>query len=280
MFAGDLCTFSIRHLGRFRLARFRHECIARLDEARIVPVDARTTNKDLEATAATRHVRRVPDIKLTASDGHELDAFYLAPEGTPRGGVVVLQEIFGVNDHIRAIVAMYAGSGYAAIAPALFDRLETNVCLGYSEADHVSGIALAQKLSPTSVVLDIHAAVARLSKAGKVGVIGYCLGGALSWLSAAKVEGLAAAVSYYGAQIPMFAKTRPRIPIQFHLARRDQYFPIATARELCGAITPGEVHEYDADHGFACDHRAPVFDATASALAFQRSLRFFAENLG
>ncbi|NVB39444.1 dienelactone hydrolase family protein [Pseudenhygromyxa sp. WMMC2535] len=224
----------------------------------------------------------MPDIKLTASDGHQLDGFRLDPKASPRGGLVVLQEIFGVNDHIRSVVAMYTGLGYACLAPALFDRIEPGVRLGYGDADFGTGLGLAQKLDPEQVILDVNAAIANLaaSGVGKIAVIGYCLGGALTWLSAARAEGLSAAISYYGAQIPMFVDARPRVPTLFHLGQRDGYFPIAKAREICSAVEGGEVHEYDADHGFACDHRPPVFDAAATALAFERSIAFLAEQLG
>ncbi|NJK32420.1 MAG: dienelactone hydrolase family protein [Deltaproteobacteria bacterium] len=222
----------------------------------------------------------MPDITLTASDGHQLGAFRLDPEATPRGALVVLQEIFGVNDHIRAVAAMFTGLGYTTIAPALFDRTQRDVRLGYSPEDHEVGMRLARSTPPETKLLDIAAAIAAVSEVGKVGVIGYCLGGALAFRSAAKLEGVGAAVSYYGAQIQLFADERPQVPIQFHLARRDAYFPIAKARAICDPIERAEVHDYDADHGFACDHRAPVFEPHASALALQRTLRFLHEQLG
>jgi carboxymethylenebutenolidase len=222
----------------------------------------------------------MPITKLTASDGFEFDAFRIDPEGQPRGAVVVLQEIFGVNDHIRAVTAMFAGCGYSAIAPSIFDRKQRGVRLAYTAKDHDEGITLARSMSPSEVMLDIAAAVAAVAPAGKVGVVGYCLGGALTWRSAALLPGVSAAVSYYGAQIPYFVEERPKAPIQFHLGGRDSYWPIEQARAICGAVPGAEVLEYAADHGFACDHRAPVFDADASALALQRTLRFFAQHVG
>lgn len=221
----------------------------------------------------------MPNVTLTASDGHTLGAYRIDPEGQPRGAIVVLQEIFGVNDHIRAVAAMFAGCGYTAIAPAMFDRLEPNVQLDYSMEAHGIGIGYATKMSPSGMIQDIAAAVAAVADVGKVGVVGYCLGGAMTWRAAAVVDGVSAAVSYYGAQIPMFVNERPRVPIQFHLARRDSYFPLAKAREIASGVPGAEVFDYDADHGFACDQRAPVFDADASGLALQRTLRFFAAQL-
>ncbi len=219
------------------------------------------------------------DITLTAADGHQLAALRLAPEGQSRGALVVLQEIFGVNDHIRAVAAMYAGMGFTTIAPAIFDRKQREVRLGYSTADHTTGIALARSLGPVELMLDLEAAIAAVAPVGKVGVIGYCFGGALAWRAAAKLEGVSCAVSYYGAQIPVFVAERPRIPIQFHLGCHDKYWPIAAARELCTAVEGAEVNEYDADHGFACDHRPAVFDPAASALALAATLRFLTQHL-
>jgi len=222
----------------------------------------------------------MPITTLTASDGHQFDALRIDPEGQPRGAVVVLQEIFGVNDHIRAVTAMFAGCGYSAIAPAIFDRKQRDVRLAYTAKDHEEGITLARSMSPSEVMLDIEAAISDVAAVGKVGVVGYCLGGALAWRSAASLPGVAAAVSYYGAQIPYFVGERPQAPMMFHLGGRDTYWPIAQAREICGAVPGAEVFEYAADHGFACDHRASVFDADASALALQRTLRFFARHVG
>lgn len=222
----------------------------------------------------------MPDISLTAADGHSLSALRLDPQGPPRGALVVMQEIFGVNDHIRAVAAMYTGLGFTTIAPAIFDRKQRDVRLGYSSADHTTGLTLARSLGPHELMLDMAAAIAAVADVGKVGVIGYCLGGALAWRAAAKLEGVSCAVSYYGAQIPMFVAERPRVPIQFHLGRRDNYWPIAAAREICEAVEGAEVNDYDADHGFACDHRPLVFDPAASALALEATLRFLATHLG
>jgi carboxymethylenebutenolidase len=222
----------------------------------------------------------MPNVTLTASDGFTFDAYRIDPEGQPRGALVVLQEIFGVNDHIRAVAAMFAGCGYTAIAPAMFDRVQRGVQLGYTGPDHETGIGYAVKLSPSAMILDITAAVQAVASAGKVGVVGYCLGGAMTWRAASVVDGVAAAVSYYGAQIPMFLNERPRVPTQFHFARRDQYLTLAKAREITEGVAGAQVFDYEADHGFACDHRAPVFDADASGLALQRTLKFFSEHLG
>jgi len=223
----------------------------------------------------------MPDITIEATDGHRLSALRLDPEGTPRGALVVIQEIFGVNEHIRAIAAMYAGLGYTTIAPAIFDRLERDTCLDYSGPSLEKGMRLSKSLGPNDVMLDLQAAVTAVADAGEVATIGYCLGGALSWRCAARLDGVSAAISYYGAQIPMFVAERPRVPIQFHLGQRDAYWPIDAARELCGAVeVDHEVHEYDADHGFACDHRPAVFEPRAAALALQRTLRFLEARLG
>lgn len=222
----------------------------------------------------------MPDVTLTASDGHSLSAFRLDPEGTPRGALVVIQEIFGVNDHIRAVAAMYTGLGYTTIAPAIFDRRQRDVRFDYSAKAHEDGIALARSLDFEAVLLDLDAAVKAVAPLGKVATIGYCLGGALAYRTAARLPGVHAAVSYYGAQIPYFVAERPKVPVQFHLARKDSYWPIAAAREICDAVEGAEVHDYDADHGFACDHRAPVFEPHASALALARTLRFLGEAIG
>ena len=222
----------------------------------------------------------MPDVTLTASDGHSLSAFRLDPEGRPRGALVVIQEIFGVNDHIRAVAAMLTGIGYTTIAPALFDRRQRDVRLDYSPKAHEEGMAIAKSLDYEQVLLDLDAAVAAVAPAGKVAAIGYCIGGALAYRTAARLPGVSAAVSYYGAQIPYFVAERPKVPVQFHLARKDADWPIDAAREICRAVEGGEVHEYDADHGFACDHRAPVFEPHASALALQRTLRFLSGTIG
>ena len=219
-------------------------------------------------------------IELVAADGHRLGAYVAAPQGAARGAVVVIQEIFGVNSHIRSVADGYAAEGYLAVAPALFDRLERGLEIGYGDADIQRGIALKGKSPNDKALLDIAAAVAHARQAGggKVGSVGYCWGGLLSWLSACSLDGLSAAVCYYGGGMPDQKQLEPRCPVLAHFGRQDHAIPLAGV-EAFRAAQPGvELHLYDAGHGFNCDQRGS-YDAASAKLARERSLAFFAAHL-
>ncbi|WP_298232637.1 dienelactone hydrolase family protein [uncultured Azohydromonas sp.] len=218
---------------------------------------------------------------LQALDGHRFDAFIELPQGRPRGALVVLQEIFGVNSHIRAVARGYAEEGYVAIAPPLFDRLEHGVELGYGEDDVKRGRELkAAAMAQQDLVLqDIAAAIAEGAKHGKVGIVGYCWGGLMAWLSACKLDGLSAAICYYGAGIPDQAALQPRCPVLMHFGERDHLIPQPQVQALTQARPEVQVHVYPADHGFNCDQRA-AFEPESAALARRRSLDFLQQHVG
>ena len=222
-------------------------------------------------------------LQLTASDGHTLSAYLAEPEGTPRGAVVVVQEIFGVNSHIRSVADRWAAEGYLALAPALFDRQERGIELGYTDADMQRGFGLMQAAGLEAPLLDIDAARTalqeRLGSQGKVGVLGFCWGGLLSWLSACKLSGFSAAVPYYGGGIPNHAQLSPKCPVLAHFGERDHWIPTDSVQAFAAAQPGVQVHIYAADHGFNCDQRGS-FDAAAAQLARERSLAFLKQHLG
>jgi len=218
-------------------------------------------------------------IELSASDGHRLQAYIAPPSGTPRGALVVAQEIFGVNSHIRSVADGYAADGYLAIAPALFDRVERNVEIGYLPADVQRGRALKEAAGNDKALLDIAAAIAHVRRAGKVGIVGYCWGGLLCWLSACKLDGLAASVPYYGGGMPEHAQLSPRCPVMAHFGELDEHIPLASV-EAYRAAQPGVVvHLYPAQHGFNCEQRASYHPASAK-LARERTLAFLRKHIG
>lgn len=218
-------------------------------------------------------------IELGAGDGHKLAAYRADPAGKPRGGVVVIQEIFGVNSHIRSVADGYAGDGYLAIAPAMFDRAKRNYEAGYSQADIQAGIAIMQKLDWDQAMLDARAAIEVAKPAGKVGIVGYCWGGAVAWLAAARIPGLACAAPYYGGAIPKFIAEKPLCPVMFHFGEKDQSIPLEQAKKIAAAHPEATTHYYPAGHGFNCDQRGS-FDAASSALARKRTLEFFRKYVG
>ena len=219
-------------------------------------------------------------IELRAADGFELGAWESKPAGAPKGSVVVIQEIFGVNNHIREVVDGYAEAGYAAVAPQIFDRVEPNIELGYEEADMGQGIELAfQKLQMPNTLADIQAAIDHASAHGKVGVVGYCFGGLLTWLAACELSGVAAASSYYGGGVAGEAERSPNCPVIMHFGELDAHIPLSDVDKVKAAQPDVPVYVYPADHGFNCDHRGS-FDAPSADLARERTLAFFAEHLG
>lgn len=222
------------------------------------------------------------NITLTASDGAKIGAYKATPAGTPRGGVVVIQEIFGVNQHIREVADGYASDGYLAVAPALFDRVEKGIELGYEGDDMQAGFGLAfGKVDASQVMLDLAAAIAQAATAGKVGVVGYCWGGYLTARCAIDFgDQIAAASSYYGGNTVSLIDQTPKAPLIMHFAELDGFIPLADVDKIEAAWKNVAVYRYaGVDHGFNCDHRA-TGNAEAAKVARARTLEFFSKNLG
>ena len=219
-------------------------------------------------------------IQLTASDGFELDAYLAEPDGDVKGGVVVIQEIFGVNPHIREVCDGYAAEGYRALAPAIFDREEKNVELGYDDAGMTRGIGIARgKLDMPKTLQDVQAAIDYLGQSGPVAMVGYCFGGLICWLSAANLSGLACVSGYYGGGITDMNNLQPKVPTMLHFGDQDAHIPIPAVNEVIEAHPDVQVFIYEADHGFNCDHR-PSYNEAAATTAKARTLDFFAQHMG
>ncbi|MBK8740143.1 MAG: dienelactone hydrolase family protein [Betaproteobacteria bacterium] len=218
-------------------------------------------------------------IELAAADGFRLAAYRADPAGVPRGSVVVAQEIFGVNSHIKSVCDGFAADGYLAMAPALFDRVRRGVDLGYSPDDIAVGRELKAAATTELALLDIDAARAAAAGAGNTGLVGYCWGGYITWMAAARLPGLACAVSYYGGGMTDAIGEQPRCPVMMHFGREDAMIPVPGVERLQAAHPAHQVHLYAANHGFNCDQRAS-FNAEAAALARTRTLGFFREHIG
>ena len=219
------------------------------------------------------------DIRLTASDNFQLGGYRADPAGAPKAAVVVIQEIFGVNHHIRAICDRFAGNGYVAIAPAIFDRIEPNFQSGYSPEE----IAVARKFvaNPdwTAMLRDSQAAIDAVKDVGPVGIIGFCLGGSVAYAAATKLSGLSAAIGYYGGAIVRFADDTPKVPTQLHFGEKDAGIPLSDVDTIRAKRPDVEIHVYPgAQHGFNCDERAS-YDPANAGIAKQRSLDFLARHL-
>jgi carboxymethylenebutenolidase len=206
-----------------------------------------------------------------------IDAYLAEPTGTPKGGIVVIQEIFGVNEHIRDVVDRFAQAGYTAIAPAVFDHAEKNVELGYDEAGMKKGIELVGKVGFDLPLEDIDAAAKYIAKAGKIGTVGFCWGGSLAYLSAIRL-GLPS-VSYYGGSNTMLVDQPATAPLMFHYGEHDDHISAEDRAKVQQANPQAPVYVYDAGHGFNCDRRGS-YDAASAKLAMERTLAFFAEHLG
>ena len=223
-------------------------------------------------------------ITLTAGDGFTSSAYVSEPSGAPKGAIVVLQEIFGVNSHIRGVADGYAAAGYLAIAPSTFDRVERDVELGYTPDEITRGAALkaaVEGLPAPGVLQDIQAAVNHVAKAGKVGIVGYCWGGLLVWRSAEQVHGLSAAVAYYGGGMTVGSEPsrRPAVPTMAHFGDQDAHISVESVKAFEKAQPAVEVHLYAANHGFNCEQRGS-YNAGAAATALERSLYHFGKHLG
>jgi len=218
-------------------------------------------------------------IILKASDGHTLGAYRADPEGAPKGGIVVVQEIFGVNSHIRSICDRLAAQGYAAIAPAIFDRFEREFETGYTPQNIEHAKTLIPKFDMGKCLLDVAAARDALASTGKVGIIGFCLGGSVAFAAATKLDGFAAASSFYGGMSNRFAGDKARCPVQFHYGADDAGIPPENYNEVRTKQPQAEFHLHEnAGHGFHCDQRGS-FAPEASARAWKHTLDFFARHL-
>jgi carboxymethylenebutenolidase len=218
--------------------------------------------------------------ELKAADGHKLAAYRAEPAGKARGAVVVIQEIFGVNTHIRSVADGYAADGYLVIAPAMFDRVQRNYDTGYSQPEIQAGIALMQKLDWKEAMQDAAAALEAVKAAGKVGIVGYCWGGTVTWVAAARLSGLACAAPYYGGGMPGFIGEKPKCPTMCHFGEQDQSPTLAQAKAIAAAHPEITAHYYaGAGHGFNCDQRGS-YNAGASKLARERTLELFRKHIG
>jgi carboxymethylenebutenolidase len=215
-------------------------------------------------------------IELESSDGHRFDAWLARPAGKPRGGIVVVQEIFGVNAHIRRVTEGFASEGWLAIAPAIMDRVEKKVELAYDDAGVARGRELVARVGFDNALRDVAAAAAHAAQAGKVGVVGFCWGGTVALLSNTRMK--LPAVSYYGGRSIPFLHERSGAPLLMHFGRRDPIIPPEHVAKLRAAFPRAEVHEYEAGHGFNCDERAD-FDAGAARIARGRTLAFLEQHL-
>jgi carboxymethylenebutenolidase len=218
-------------------------------------------------------------LKLTTSDNHTLGAYRADPAGQPKGGIVVIQEIFGVNHHIRAMCDRFAAIGYTAIAPAVFDRFARDFECGYTPDEIAHARSLLGNLNFDAMMKDIAAAMDNVKSAGPSGIVGYCMGGTAAFLAACRVPGFKAAVAYYGGMIGKFADEKPKCPLMMHFGEKDEGIPMATVGEIKTKQAQAETYIYPgAPHGFSCDERAS-YRKEASDLAWKRTTDFFAKHM-
>jgi carboxymethylenebutenolidase len=218
-------------------------------------------------------------VQIQAGDGHTLDAYVARPTGDPKGGLVVIQEIFGVNHHIRDVADGYAKDGFLVIAPALFDRVEKNVELGYEGQDRAKAMEFFKKLNFENAIEDIDAALGWARKnSGKTGVVGYCVGGTLAWLSATRLKP-DAAVGYYAGGIDRFAAEMPSAPVMLHFGSKDAHITKEMVGKVADAHPEVSIFWYDADHAFNRDV-GKNYDAPSARLARSRSLEFLTRGVG
>lgn len=213
-------------------------------------------------------------VSLTAADGHTFGAYQAVPVGKAKGGVVILQEIFGVNSHVRHLCDEFAGDGYVAVAPALFDRVEKNAEIGYAEIGRAREIV--GKLLDSMLIDDMQAAIAAAAAGGFVVPIGYCYGGAMAFLAACRCTGIVGAVDYYGTRTIQYCETMvPKVPVQYHFGAKDKSIPPEAIAKIKAAHPVGTYYVYeDADHGFSCEERTQFFNAAATKIAKERTLSF------
>jgi carboxymethylenebutenolidase len=217
-------------------------------------------------------------IQLNTTGTQCIGAYVARPKGTPKGGIVVVQEIFGVNAHMRDVTDRFAAHGYVAIAPAFFDHFETGVELGYDEAGFKRGRELVGELSFEQAIADVASAAESIASAGRIGCVGYCWGGTVAYLAAARLA--MPSVSYYGARNVKFLDEKPKAPVQFHFGENDSSIPPEAVERHREALPGAEIYTYPTGHAFDRGVDPHVYDAASAKLALERTLAFFAKNLG
>ncbi|HVV93491.1 MAG TPA: dienelactone hydrolase family protein [Hyphomicrobiales bacterium] len=215
------------------------------------------------------------NVTLTAADGHTLGAYRADPAGPPKGAVVVVQEIFGVNSHIRSVCDRFAADGYVAIAPALFDRQERGFESGYTPEDVQKARRFTAKIDMDAYLRDVAAARDAVKAAGPVAVVGFCLGGSVAFAAATRLDGIAAAVGYYGGRIAAIADETPKVPTLLHFGDQDQSIPLADVETVRAKRPDVEIHVYHAGHGFNCDARAS-YEPESARIAWGRTMQTIA----
>ena len=218
-------------------------------------------------------------VSLTTADGHTLDAYKAEPSGESKGGLVVIQEIFGVNSQIRSTVDYFASQGYTAIAPALFDRVEKGIELGYNEDDFATGRETRGKITDEWITADVGAAVQEMSSAGKVSVIGFCFGGYATYVAACSVDGVSAAMPFYGGGIAAkVGDMQPNCPTQFHFGDKDAAIPLDDLQKIKDVLQDSPLYVYDdSGHGFTCNDR-DSFNEGATERAYARVLDWMSQH--
>jgi carboxymethylenebutenolidase len=219
-------------------------------------------------------------IRVKSRDGFEFDAWRVAPQGTRKGGVVVIQEIFGLSDHVKEMTERFGADGYEAVAPSMFDRAAPGFVV--QPKDVAEGMARGRDLAmgngPDNAANDMGGVFDLLKASGKVCITGYCYGGSMAWLAAARIDGLAAASCYYGGNIAQMTQLQPKCPIICHFGSRDAHIPLVGAVDKIQAAHPGlPIYVYDAGHGFARKGSAD-YDAASDTLAFERTIELFGKS--
>jgi carboxymethylenebutenolidase len=218
-------------------------------------------------------------ITLTASDGFKLGGYSAAPAGKPKGGLVVIQEIFGVNHHVRNLCDRFAAHGYLAVAPAVFDRIQPDFECGYTPAEIEHARTFLPKIDWGKMMLDTAAAIDAVKSAGKVGIVGYCMGGSVAFLAAGKLDGLSCAIGYYGGAIAKNVDVKPKVPTLLHFGDQDHSIPMSDIETIKAKRPDAEIYVYHAGHGFACDERGSYSEAATNE-ALPRTLAWLTKYVG
>jgi len=219
-------------------------------------------------------------VTLTASDGYALPAYRAEPDGPPRGGVVVIQEIFGVNSQIQRTAERFAREGYLAIAPAIQDRLEKDFWTDDYSPDSFGAMRkMMERLDMAKTLLDVQAAIDAAQEAGKVGITGYCFGGRVTWVAASECTGLSAASGYYGGGVPAYIDLTPKVPTEMHYGEEDVAIPLEQVEALRERHPEVDIYLYPGGHGFFNEDRTPSYHLESAERAFTRTLDFFAKHL-